>query len=218
MYTAHPEFQSLGERVSLCSLWLGFAWAPDRQDAGVLTLKLREAQFCRVRHCPICQWRRPLMWLARFQTALPHVLVQYPTARFVFLTLTQKNVSIDGLRSTLRDMSKAWERLSQRKIFKVVLGWIRTTEVTRSRDGTAHPHFHVILMVSSNYFTKNYLAQPQWVEVWRVALRVDYNPVVDVRVVRSAALRKDGIIPAVRETLKYSVKPSAIQTVGEGDR
>jgi plasmid rolling circle replication initiator protein Rep len=208
MYGAHPEFQSLGGRVSLCSLWLGFAWAPERHVAGVLTLKLREARFCRVRHCPICQWRRSLMWLARFQTALPQVLVQHPTARFLFLTLTQKNVSIGELRLTLRDMSKAWERLSQRKTFKVVLGWIRTTEVTRSKDGAAHPHFHVLLMVSSNYFTKNYLAQPQWVQVWRLALRVDYNPVVDVRVVRRAASREDGIMPAVRETLKYSVKPS----------
>ena len=44
--------------------------------------------------------------------------------------------------------------------------------------------------------------------MWRVALRVDYSPIVDVRVVRSAALGKDGIIRAVRETLKYSVKPS----------
>src|SRR5712691_11208947 len=45
MYAAHPEFQGLGERVSLCSLWLVFAWAPERHVAGVLTLKLREARF-----------------------------------------------------------------------------------------------------------------------------------------------------------------------------
>ncbi|WP_170869787.1 protein rep, partial [Shigella sonnei] len=25
-------------------------------------LRLREAHFCRVRHCPVCQWRRSLMW------------------------------------------------------------------------------------------------------------------------------------------------------------
>src|SRR5580700_7673299 len=56
MYGAHPEFQNLGGRVSLCSLWLGFAWAPERLDPSVQTLKLREARFCRVRHCPICQW------------------------------------------------------------------------------------------------------------------------------------------------------------------
>ncbi len=197
----------LGGRVSLCSLWLGFAWAPERQDT-VLTLKLREARFCRVRHCPICQWRRSLMWLARFQTALPQVLAQHPTARFVFLTLTQENVSIGQLRVTLHQMGKAWERLSQRKVFRVVLGWIRTTEVTRSKDGKAYPHFHVLLMVAANYFTKHYVAHPQWVEMWRVALRVEYSPIVDIRRVKSASLRKDGIMPAVRETLKYSVKPA----------
>src|SRR5262249_36191391 len=67
IYESHSEFQHLGERVSLCSLRLGFAWSPDRQDPNAFTLKLREARFCRVRLCPICQWRRSLMWFARFQ-------------------------------------------------------------------------------------------------------------------------------------------------------
>jgi len=32
MYATHPDFQNLGGRVALCSLWLGFAWAPGRCD------------------------------------------------------------------------------------------------------------------------------------------------------------------------------------------
>lgn len=141
-----------------------------------------------------------MMWIARFIGALPKVMEKHPTARFVFLTLTQKNVPIGDLRSTLQGMNKAWDRLAKRKDFKVVLGWIRTTELTRGEDGSAHPHFHVLLMVPSNYFTKNYIKQAEWTQMWREALRADYDPIIDVRAV------KGDVIPAARETLKYSVK------------
>lgn len=205
MYAAHPDFQRLGARVAMCSLWLGFAWAPDRQATSALTLKLREARFCRVRLCPICQWRRCLMWLARFHAALPRVLAQHPTARFIFLTLTQRNVPVAELRSAFGAMSEAWGRLVQTKAFGVVLGWIRTSEVTRAKDGSAHPHFHALLMVPSNYFTKRYISQPKWADMWRSASRLDYGPVVHVEAVKEA---HGGIVRAVLETVKYSVKPS----------
>jgi plasmid rolling circle replication initiator protein Rep len=216
IYASHPEFNNLSGRVSQCSLLLGFAWAADPQDAHAQTLKLREARFCRVRHCPICQWRRSLMWLARFQQALPGLVKAHPTARFVFLTLTQKNVPVDALRAALRGMNKGWARLSERKVFDGgVLGWIRTTEVTRGKDGPgmAHPHFHVLLMVRSNYFSKHYVKQADWVTAWRKALRIDYDPVVDVRAVKTpkripAEVNVNGLLGAVRETLKYSVKPA----------
>jgi hypothetical protein len=79
--------------------------------------------------------------------------------------------------------------------------------------GTAHPHFHVLLMVSPNYFAKHYVKQAEWVQTWRDALRIDYDPVVDVRPVRAATTisveaNGTGIVGAIRETLKYSVKPS----------
>jgi hypothetical protein len=98
--------------------------------------------------------------------------------------------------------------LSQRQTFRVVLGWIRTTEVTRGSDGTAHPNFHVLMLVPSNYFTKNYISHSRWVEMWRMALRVEYTPVVDIRAVKGTARQSWDITQAVRETLKYSVKPS----------
>jgi plasmid rolling circle replication initiator protein Rep len=209
IYSADREFESLAGRVSMCSYTLGFAWAADTADPLALTLKLRRARFCRVRHCPICQWRRTLMWLARFLGALPKVFEKHPTARFLFLTLTLKNVPIGQLRITLAWMSKAWQRLVQRRQFGVVLGWIRTTELTRADDGGAHPHFHVLLLVPSNYFTKNYVRQARWTQMWREALRADYDPIIDVRAV------KGDVVRAARETLKYSVKPATMKAYPE---
>ena len=67
-------------------------------------------------------------------------------------------------------MNSAWQRLAQTKRFKgVVKGFIRTTEVTRGKDGDmmAHPHFHALLLVDSSYFARNYIKQLEWVEMWQ---------------------------------------------------
>ncbi|MGD0778757.1 MAG: protein rep [Candidatus Solibacter sp.] len=209
-------FSRLGQRVALCSLVLGFGWSPDRADSGALTLKLREAHFCRVRHCPICQWRRSLMWIARFLQVIPEVLAKYPKGRFIFLTLTQRNVPVSELRVTLRAMGKGWDRMRKRKEFAVVSGWLRTAEVTRGADGTAHPHYHALLLVPSDYFhaSDKYVTQVGWTKLWRECLRLDYDPIVHVAAVKPKRGRPargetlPALVNAAREAFKYAVKPS----------
>jgi hypothetical protein len=103
-------------------------------------------------------------------------------------------------------MGSGWKRLILRPEFEPVTGWIRTAEVTRGSDGTAHPHFHCLLMVSSSYFGgKYYVTQARWQELWRSVMRLDYPPVVDIRTVKGSG---DSIKKAICETLKYSVKPA----------
>jgi plasmid rolling circle replication initiator protein Rep len=153
------------------------------------------------------------MWQARFLKALPTIEQAYPSARWVFLTLTVRNCPITDLRSTLQDMNKAWQRLIKRPEFASnVQGWIRTTEVTRGRDDSAHPHFHVLMMVKPGYFAgKNYVKQSRWTEVWRECAKLDYTPIVDIRLVKQkpgASGCKSPLRHAVAETLKYAVKPS----------
>jgi len=159
------------------------------------------------------------MWIARFLQGVPDVLRRHPKARFVFLTLTQRNVSINELRTTLGEMSKAWDRLRKRSEFAVVLGWIRVVEVTRGRDGAAHPHYHALLMVPGDYFTRSekWIAQPVWARIWQESARLDYEPIVHVAAVRRRRVLKSvsvntgsagGLIDAAREALKYAVKPA----------
>jgi len=208
IYAQDAEFRRLGARVLDCSGFLAFARIAD-QETGELSLKLRGAQFCRVRHCPVCQWRRSMMWQARFYQALPAVQEAYPGARWLFLTLTVRNCPVDALRATLKAMNDAWNRLRLRSEFKPVVGWVRTTEVTRSADGSAHPHFHVLLMVRPSYFGKSYVTQSRWVELWKECARLDYSPTVDIRAV------KGDLSKAVQETLKYAVKPADMEADGE---
>lgn len=205
IYSTSDEFKSYAYRMHSCSEVLHFAWVVD--DNGDASLKLRETRFCRVRHCPVCQWRRALMWSARFYEALPLLQERYPGARWIFLTLTVRNCEITELRSVIKWMNKSWERLIKRRSLSHVLGWVRTIEVTKGKDraDSAHPHFHVLLMVPASWFKKHYISHSRWVRLWRECLRVDYDPSVCVKVVRGITLAE--LKDAAAEVLKYSVKP-----------
>jgi hypothetical protein len=180
------------------------------------------------------------MWRAKAFKVLPRIFEAYPSARFIFLTLTVRNCPVTELRSTLAHMNKSWERLSKRKQFPAI-GWLKAVEVTRvwdcydgkkfvGRHGTTwvedwekkfgaklrleptddcHPHFHCLLMVQSNYFVgRSYLSQEKWTELWQKSLRIDYTPIVNVKALKSLTGANEGMLEAVLETFKYSVKPS----------
>jgi plasmid rolling circle replication initiator protein Rep len=200
------EFEDYGTRIHFCSELLEFGLQPDMDDT--LKLKLRNARFCRVRHCPVCQWRRSLQWKAKAFKVLPKIVEKYPTHRWLFVTLTQKNVPITELKQTLTEMNRGFQRLTQLMSWPAV-GWLRSTEVTRGKRGDAHPHFHCLLMVPASYFAgRNYLKQANWVELWRKSMRLDYNPVLDVQAVKQG----DQPMQLVPELLKYCTKESDMVT------
>jgi plasmid rolling circle replication initiator protein Rep len=198
---AGSEFHQYSERINTCSELLDFRLVPSEE--GSYALKLDAARFCRVRHCPVCQWRRSLMWKAKAYKVLPQIVERYSKHRWLFLTLTQRNCKIGELRDTLGAMNKAFKRLTELKVFPAI-GWLRSTEVTRGKDGSAHPHFHCLLMVPAGYFARDYLKQVEWVALWRQCLRLDYDPVLDVQAVK----RGSQPMALVPELLKYCVKES----------
>lgn len=206
--------QRYAERVEYCSQVISFARDPP--GAGQRKLKLKTAWFCRVRHCPVCQWRRSLMWQAKVYRALPALLKDFPDTRFLFMTLTIRNCEVKDLRETLLTMAKAWKRLTELRQWPA-RGWVRAVEITRSEKyRTAHPHYHCLLMVPPAYFQGDYLKQDQWAELWRQCLRVDYRPVVDIRTVKLDLVQTSRRVNeppkhlwgAIAEILKYAVKPS----------
>jgi plasmid rolling circle replication initiator protein Rep len=206
-------YDRYAERIGECSEWLMYALKSN--DEGEIRLKLRDARFCRVRHCPVCQWRRELMWRARFFKALPEIQVKYPTGRWIFLTLTVRNCELSDLKKTLTWMNNAWSKLTRRKQFPA-LGFVKSMEVTRCWDGTAHPHFHCLMLVPAGYFGKGYIPQAEWTTLWQSCLKVDYTPIVNVKVVKGnkGTLNATGdasnvaMMKAICETLKYCVKPA----------
>jgi len=212
------------ERLNDCSKLLEFALKQD-SDASVL-FKLQGAKFCRVRWCSVCQWRRTLMWRSRFYKVIPQIRADNPTHQFLFLTLTVENCGVDNLRDTIDWMNKSFYKLRHRKVFPAK-GWIKAVEVTKSDSGLTHPHFHCILIVPQDYFRgSKYLSQEKWTNLWKKSLKVDYNPIVDIRKVKLSVQRQkaiskrlnrelsqdDVVFYGLMECLKYSVKESDLMS------
>lgn len=203
LYQQIREFEKRAGRMFMCAGFLVFEKVR-HIETGDARLRLRRANFCKNRYCPVCQWRRALMWVSRFVETLPKVLEKHPDHPFLFLTLTVPNCPVSELRETLQSMNKAWNRLRVRKEFSSIVGWVRTTEVNQeeARSDYAHPHFHVLLMVKPSYFGKGYVKRDGWLKAWQGAMRDPSITQVDVRRV------KGDLIKAVKETFKYSVKPA----------
>lgn len=210
-------------RMDGCSGHLEFVWDVD-DETGESRLRLKEARFCRVRNCPVCNWRRSLLWLYRALTALPRLIAQYPAARFLLLTLTVPNPLITELRSMLKLMSESWHRLQQYPEFAHIMGFVRATEVSLGKTGPTrcHPHYHALLMVDDGYFSNHYVTRSRWLDMWRKATRLPSITQVDIRAVKPRPgrdwLGADGVPPelssALPEVLKYATKPSDFQRAG----
>lgn len=171
-------------------------------------LKLFQANFCKVRLCPMCSWRRSLKIFGQVSKIM-NVLSSDSDYNFLFLTLTCRNVAPECLSEQLNVLFKSFRSLIGKKAFKTaVKGWFRCLEVTHNwKDGSFHPHFHIILVVNKSYFTDTrlYLSHDDWVLLWKACMNVDYLPVVDIRRFKAS---KRGIGKEVAEVAKYAVKPS----------
>jgi plasmid rolling circle replication initiator protein Rep len=194
---------SHADRVAFCSQLLEFKVVPSKV-LGQQKLKLASAKFCRVRHCPICQWRRSLRWKAKAYENLPKVVADYPNGRWIFLTLTMKNCELTDLKDTLSHLNQSFRRLSQLKAFPGI-GWIKSVEVTRGRDGkSAHPHLHCLILLKDSYYKEDYLSKTDWIALWKQSLRVDYSPVLDVKAIQA----ESSPVGLIAEVLKYQCKES----------
>jgi plasmid rolling circle replication initiator protein Rep len=174
-------------------------------------LQLDEMYTCKDRFCPFCNWRRSRKLGLQSYAVLDQIQKEHEV-RFVFLTLTVKNPRLDDTREVIRHMMKSFQRLSQTRRYKnSVLGHLRALEVhpQKTDHNYTHPHFHVLLIVKPSYFNRahaDYISHKEWTAMWRKALRADYDPSVDVRVIRSKNPEVDPIASVVAEACKYPVK------------
>lgn len=206
----NQRFKNYPKRLHECAKKLWFADRADR-ETGEEVLKLAKAEFCRIRHCPICQSRLSMRWVAKFHQIMPELLKQHEKTQFILLTLTVPNCEASDLRATIQEMNEGWKRMSNRAFFKKkILGFIRATEVTRNPiNNTAHPHFHVLLHVKDSYFNgRNLITQAKWLEYWQDAMRNPSITQVDVRKVRESSkkTKQENLISGALEVVKYATK------------
>lgn len=195
--------EKLVERIASCGDTLRFI----RQEDG--SLKLYQAYFCKNKLCPMCNWRRSMKYSYQTSQIVDEVIKEQPKGRFLFLTLTVKNVPGVELNDTISSLTKSFDRLFKRaRVQKNLIGYLRSVEVTyNEQEDSYHPHIHVLIMVKPSYFSgagNNYITQKEWGDMWSQSLKVDYVPMVDIRSVKE---KGKGLKGAILETAKYPVKP-----------
>ena len=174
--------------------------------------KLKTANFCKMRLCPMCIARRARRNAWQLSRVLD-LTEQRHDARYLFLTLTIQNVDGEHLGEALQQLTDAWNRfLKQRQIERSVKGWFRAIEITRRGKGY-HPHIHAILAVEPDYFSRasrqagKYLNQTDLIDRWQKALRVAYRPSVRIQATKAKG-EYSGKAKAAAEAGKYAVKDS----------
>lgn len=222
--SAAAKYLDKARRLAGCAPFAEFERLPDG------ALHLHASSFCRVRLCPMCQWRRSLKLGAQVRQVVEAAnaahIAEYGTAwRWLMVTFTVKNVPADELGATIDQLHRAMNNLAKCKRWcGAVRGWLRATEVTHCTDkrkaayDTYHPHIHALLCVPSSYFKRGYIKQKEWADLWAHYAGTDYTPIVDVRTIKAedgssvqdlpAAEQAAAMGKAVAEVSKYASKPA----------
>jgi plasmid rolling circle replication initiator protein Rep len=218
-FFAEAGDEKKAQRVRECGTYLAFELYEHRLTAEQKR-KLNGANFCEVRWCPMCAWRKSRKYGGEMRSILTQLEALRPV-KYVFLTLTIENPRLTELKDALKTMNRAFNLLTKSPEFKgVVLGYIRALEALGGSTpaGEAHPHYHCLLVVKPSYFTgRCYITQERWAELWQRCLRVDYVPVVDVRKVKPKSAEWTARDSAIIETVKYIAKPQSVGSLCQSD-
>jgi len=166
--------------------------------------------------CLLGQMRRARRHYGRYSPIVVAYLEKNPTLQALFVTLTDRTCPAHEFADQVDSILKDSARLKRRKAIKsVVKAWIGSLEVTINHETWEfHVHRHEIWFVDRSYFRPGnpaYITQPQLKAAWRQTRRIDYDPVVDIRVLRGVfhPLGDEGK-KSLSEVLKYVFAPSSL--------
>ena len=214
------KYLDKARRLTQCASFAEFEKLPSGE------LRLHDSSFCRVRLCPMCQWRRSLKLGAQVRQVVERANADRiketgVPLRWLMVTLTVRNVEGPDLGAEIDRLHKALNNMAKCKQWRAaVVGWLRATEVTHnSKADTYHPHMHLLLCVSPSYFRgRGYITQKGWQSMWAHYAGTDYEPVVDVRAIKPADGGRLADLPAgeqaaamgkaCAEVSKYAAKPA----------
>ncbi len=200
-------------KVASCGTDLTFRAPEDLSDSA----KLYRANFCKDRLCWMCSWRRTKKIFGQVSQVMDKLQADH-SYRYVFVTLTIRSCNGERLSSELTALSKAFNLFNKRsRIKKAFKGAFRTYEITYHPEHPSslqfHPHIHIIYAVNKTYFrSSSYIDHDELQAIWRECAGLNYDPLVDIRVVRPTESENGDIDlgGAVAEVATYSVKPSQL--------
>lgn len=214
------------ERVERCGSFLTFKLYQNLKNTEEFRRTLSGADFCKHRFCIMCAWRKARKLQLQTYSTIRHLEeIHKRKFAFIFLTLTVPNPPMTELNSTVKNMSKAFQKLIRREEWiRAVKGYIRAIEFVGddTKEGEAHPHYHCLLMVNSRYFTtEEYIKQERWCELWSECYGYPTNLQVFVEKIKPKKKADGTVLPAIVsacfETIKYSMDLTDMNRLSDDD-
>lgn len=195
-------------KIRDCGTFLRFAIPGNFEEKPFLY----RASFCKDRLCSLCGWRRSLKVYSQISQVMDVIQNDY---RFIFVTLTLRNVDNGHLVSAINYLQKAWDLFMHYKEPRAAFrGYFKALEITKNPGLIGmeyHPHMHIIFAVDKkNYFRGDeYIPYEKLRALWQKALGVQYAPMVNIQAVKDKGTR-DGrtvsYVNAIAEVAKYTLK------------
>tara|TARA_B110000285_G_scaffold232763_1_gene304677 strand:- start:1673 stop:2695 length:1023 start_codon:yes stop_codon:yes gene_type:complete len=210
--------QSIKKRFCTCGNTIQIE-TREHQETNQKKSSVTQAHTCQLRYCNMCNYYK----VRSLSSQMTNVFMGFDAEKYkgIFLTLTTKNCEYSELRKSISHMNKSWIKLVERLYYRGsgdwLKGWIRSTEVTFNGNN-CHPHFHIILFVTDDYFKKqNYILnkgyKPEWSYLWRDCLQADYMPVVDIKKTHKKNLNTSAVQSSISELQKYCIKATDLRKI-----
>ena len=123
-------WEKRADRLHDCGVHLWFNAYSDGNGGEIM--KVKHAESCCVRLCPLCTWRRSIKIQAHTRKILEHMQSERQY-KYILVTLTVPNVTGAELSDKITDMMRAWDKFQHYVRFKkAVKGWYRGLEVTHN--------------------------------------------------------------------------------------
>lgn len=191
------------KNLTMCSK---FVYAAECQDCK--TEHFKGFNKCTSRWCINCNHKRSLAWTARLLPTLEKFIENGYTV--TLLNFTIKHENIGNLKETIKKLEVCWRELvhddkERRKLWKKRFpGCIRSLEVKIGKySGIWNAHFHLITLQKVDEHQKDY----GWIkEAWKdiTKRRLGHEGSAWLH-----GVKKDGLLKATIETLKYIMKPES---------
>lgn len=151
------------------------------------------AMFCGVRLCPVCAHRRSLKAFAQLSQILDEadrqrIAQSGKPYEYLLITLTMQSVDIDAIDEAIERLTSSVTRLTRTNLWKdAIKGAWRSLEITFNKQSCLyHPHIHLFCAVNPSYFTSAaYISQEKLMKAWRRCGKFPYDPVVDIRRIKT---------------------------------
>lgn len=160
-------------------------------------LQLVASNLCRLRLCPMCEWRRSLRRYLALAAAVDYL---GSSCAWLHVVLTVPNAPGAELSAAITALYSRFTAFWRKQAPGVWLGYYRGLEVTYSpnRDDF-HPHLHLLVPVKPGYFSgRDYLKQAELQQRWGYICHIS---------------RVKDLGQGIAEVVKYACKPLHL---GEG--